>query len=145
MRDSFPAEWGIQCALETGASLNWLTNEQGDIRSSHKDITSELPKQVLTNGKLLNDSSYVFDKNFLPKNLVSPFVVVEGNVEFICDRNFSEIRDGKWIMSIDGEVLIKTLTRLPNARIIVEGGNRTFECSLTDIKTIAKIIVACLK
>ncbi|WP_442980184.1 helix-turn-helix transcriptional regulator, partial [Salmonella enterica] len=24
MRDSFPAEWVIQCCLETGVSLSWL-------------------------------------------------------------------------------------------------------------------------
>lgn len=30
LRDSFPAEWVIQCALETGVSLLWLTTGQGE-------------------------------------------------------------------------------------------------------------------
>ena len=29
LRDSFPAEWVIQCAFETGVSLLWLTTGQG--------------------------------------------------------------------------------------------------------------------
>lgn len=29
MRDSFPSEWVIQCALETGVSLNWLVTGNG--------------------------------------------------------------------------------------------------------------------
>lgn len=145
MRDSFPAEWVIQCALETGIQLKWLATGEGNIESSPDVNTLEIPKQNLTQGELKNDGSYIFDKSFLPKNLDNPFVVADGNVEFICDKNFSDIRDGKWILSIDGEVQIRTLTRLPNARVIVEGGNRTYECALSDIKILAKIIMTCLK
>lgn len=31
LRDSFPADWVIQCALETGISLLWLTTGQGEM------------------------------------------------------------------------------------------------------------------
>ncbi|WP_348265451.1 helix-turn-helix transcriptional regulator, partial [Salmonella enterica] len=31
LRDSFPAEWVIQCALVTGISLLWLGTGQGDM------------------------------------------------------------------------------------------------------------------
>ncbi len=41
LRDSFPAEWVIQCALETGVSLLWLTTGQGEPGSNidHKKIS----------------------------------------------------------------------------------------------------------
>lgn len=29
MRDTFPADWIIQCALETGVSLRWLSTSEG--------------------------------------------------------------------------------------------------------------------
>ncbi|MEH8936669.1 helix-turn-helix transcriptional regulator, partial [Klebsiella pneumoniae] len=75
MRDSFPAEWVIQCSLETGISLNWLTTGQGSKQGSHKANTKELEKHVLTNGSLRKDGSYVFDASFLPDNLKNPVVV----------------------------------------------------------------------
>ncbi|MEH2761096.1 helix-turn-helix transcriptional regulator, partial [Klebsiella pneumoniae] len=31
LRDSFPADWVIQCALETGISLLWLITGQGEM------------------------------------------------------------------------------------------------------------------
>ena len=34
LRDTFPADWIIQCALETGTSLKWLTTGQGLNQSS---------------------------------------------------------------------------------------------------------------
>lgn len=38
LRDSFPAKWVIQCALETGVSLFWLATGQGD-KSNKKPST----------------------------------------------------------------------------------------------------------
>lgn len=145
MRDSFPAEWVIQCALETGVSLKWLANGQGNKESSQKENTIELEKHVLSAGKLQVAGSYIFDKAFLPENLRKPIVVTEDNSEFICDMEYEDVRDGKWLVSIDGEVLLRTITRLPRSRLMIDGGNRTFECALTDIKIIAKVLICCLK
>jgi hypothetical protein len=145
MRDSFPAEWVIQCALETDVSLKWLANGQGPKVSSQKVITTKLEKHVLSAGKLHVAGSYIFDKSFLPENLRKPIVVTEDNSEFICDTEFEDVRDGKWVVSIDGEVLLRTITRLPRSRLLIDGGNRTFECALTDINIIAKVLVSCMK
>lgn len=145
MRDSFPAEWVIQCALETGVSLKWLTNGQGRKESSQKENIIELDRYVLSSGKLQMEGSYIFDKAFLPQSLKKPIVVVEENSEFICDKEYEEVRDGKWVVSIDEEVLLRTITRLPGRRILIDGGNRSFECALTDIKIIAKVLISCVR
>lgn len=50
MRDSFPAEWVIQCALETGTSLNWLTTGHGSKQTSGNTNTMEVAKYVLSDG-----------------------------------------------------------------------------------------------
>ncbi|MNZ50289.1 Bacteriophage CI repressor helix-turn-helix domain protein [compost metagenome] len=145
MRDSFPAEWVIQCALETGTSLNWLTTGQGSQQSSQKENTKEIEKHVLTEGKLHPDGRYIFDVNFLPENLSKPVVVVDGDSEFICEKNYNDIRDGKWVVSIDGEVMLRILTRLPGSRLNVDGGIRSFECAISDIEIVAKVIISCIK
>ncbi|EFN8651887.1 TPA: phage repressor protein, partial [Escherichia coli] len=69
----------------------------------------------------------------------------DNNSEFICDKEFDDIRDGKWVISIDGEITIRDITRLPGGRIFVEGGNRAFECKIEDIEIIGKIISLTVK
>ncbi|EFJ2066612.1 phage repressor protein [Escherichia coli] len=145
MRDSFPAEWVIQCALETGASLNWLTTGHGSKQTSGNTNTMEVVKYVLSDGTLQEDGFYIFDKEFLPSTLKNPFVITDNNSVFICDKEFNDIRDGKWVISIDAEVTIRDITRLPGGRILVEGGNRAFECKKEEVEIIGKIISITVK
>lgn len=145
MRDTFPADWIIQCALETGTSLNWLTTGHGRMQSAQVSELIEIEKRILENGTLIEKGSYIFDKDFLPADLKKPVVVAFENSNFICELSFDEIRDGKWVVNIDGEVLIRTFTRLPGSRIHIDGGHHPFECAISDVDVIAKIIVSCLK
>ncbi len=46
LRDSFPAEWVIQCALETGASLLWLATGQGEMFAS-QDREKKSRKRII--------------------------------------------------------------------------------------------------
>lgn len=143
MRDTFPADWIIQCALETGISLNWLTTGQGTKEKTHRNNICELEKHNLSNGRLESCGYYFFDEKFLPNSLKNPIVVIDGKSEFICDREFDDVRDGKWVLSIDDEILIRSVTRLPSSRIHIDGGNHSFECAISDIKIIAKILISC--
>lgn len=145
MRDSFPAEWVIQCALETGISLNWLTTGEGHQKGSQNVNTSLLIKKTLVDGKLLEDGSYVFDAAFLPENLKNPIVISDGDSKYICEVNFEDIRDGRWFISIDDVVYVRALTRLPGGRLRVDGGSSAFECTISDLGIIAKIIMLCKK
>lgn len=145
MRDSFPAEWVIQCALETGTSLNWLTTGTGSKQGSQNENSRELQKLVLCNGKLVSNGHYTFDEAFLPKGLVEPILVVDGNLEYICDRIFEHVRDGRWVVNIDGEISLRNVTRLPGARLNIDGGHHSFECALTDIEIIAKVLMTCIR
>ena len=145
MRDIFPADWVIQCALETGTSLNWLTTGHGSKQASANTNTIEVEKYLLSDGALQKDGFYIFDKGFLPSTFKKPFVITDNNSEFICDKEFDDIRDGKWVISIDGDITIRHITRLPGGRIFVEGGNRAFECKIEDIEIIGKIISLTVK
>ena len=97
MRDIFPADWVIQCALETGTSLNWLTTGHGSKQASANTNTIEVEKYLLSDGALQKDGFYIFDKGFLPSTFKKPFVITDNNSEFICDKEFDDIRDGKWV------------------------------------------------
>lgn len=142
MRDTFPADWIIQCALETGVSLNWLATGNGIKQSSHKSNILEIQKRVLVNGKLCADGIYVFDTEFLPKNLKNPVVVIDGTSEYICDLEFENIWDGKWLVNIDGECSFRAITRTPGSNLSMSKENHSFECSITDIEIIAKLLLS---
>ncbi|EHR0042079.1 Repressor protein CI, partial [Escherichia coli] len=38
----------------------------------------------------------------------------------------------------------RMITRLPKGRVYISSKNHSFECSLTDIEFIAKVIISCL-
>lgn len=80
MRDSFPAEWVIQCALETGASLKWLVSGEGVKFESNKSDVVIVPKKNLLDGKMLDASHLLFDKAFCPMTLLNHFLCkMKGN------------------------------------------------------------------
>ncbi|MDH6633347.1 UNVERIFIED_ORG: hypothetical protein M2355_002638 [Lelliottia amnigena] len=139
MRDTFPADWIIQCALETGISLNWLTTGQGLKQSSQTATTEELVKFRITAGKMVEDGSYVFDASFLPAKLSVPIVVLDGPTTYICEQNFAEVLDGHWLINIDETYSIRLITRLPKGLIKVSASDSAFECAFSDIKFIAQI------
>nr|DAL28953.1 MAG TPA_asm: CI repressor [Caudoviricetes sp.] len=139
MRDTFPADWIIQCALETGTSLNWLTTGQGLKLSSQTATTEELAKFRLAAGKMVEDGSYVFDTSFLPANLSAPMVVLDGLTTYICEQKFAEVLDGHWLINIDGTYSIRLITRLPKGMIKISTANNSFECAFSDIEVIANV------
>ncbi|MGK7245331.1 phage repressor protein CI [Buttiauxella agrestis] len=144
MRDSFPAEWVIQCALETGVSLLWLTNGQGGKEGSHKAITIELPRYLLSEGVIVVEGSYVFDRAFLPQNLERPVFIQDGDKSYIADEHFTEISEGKWLISFDDKCYIREIARIPGNKIRVTNETLSFDCEINEIKAIAliKIIIS---
>lgn len=138
LRDTFPSDWIIQCALETGTSLKWLTNGTGP---QFEDKTSDVI--ILTNKKIIEgilyDSNYfLLDKALLPKSLINPICISEENRVYIVETEYTEITDGEWLVEIEGKVSIRTVTRVPIQKIKITGSNVDFECAIDDVKMIAK-------
>lgn len=139
MRDTFPADWIIQCALDTGTSLNWLTTGQGLKLSYQTATTEELVKFRLTAGKMVEDGSYVFDASLLPAKLSAPIVVLDGPATYICEQKFAEVLDGQWLININGTYSIRLITRLPKGMLKISTAENSFECAFSDIEVIACI------
>lgn len=145
MRDIFPADWVLQCAMETGCSLEWLSFGMGEKKNIKKIETRTLRRKALVDGLLEDNGSYLFDANFLPQNLKKAIVVTSETAELICEMEFGDVRDGKWLVNIDGEHSFRMITRLPGGRIHLTAENHSFECALTDIEIIAKVVLSCFR
>lgn len=140
MRDSFPSEWVIQCALETGVSLDWLVTGAGSARNNLANDIISVPHQKIIDGNLQNASSYFFDKALLPEGMSKPFIITDQFKKYIVETKFDEINDGKWIVDIEGKISVRNLIRIPVKKLKVANDNSYFECSIDDITIKAKCI-----
>ncbi|QYM92254.1 phage repressor protein CI [Dickeya zeae] len=145
MRDSFPADWVIQAALETGVSLRWLATGEGPKFDDARNDVIAIPRQKLIDGKLYDSNYYMFDKAFLSDGLKDPVVILDGDITYIADRQFDEVVDGKWLVEIEGQTSIRDLTRIPTDKVKITGGNASFECNRSEINALAKIDAAIIK
>lgn len=140
MRDSFPSEWVIQCALETSVSLKWLVTGEGvKFEPSKSDIMFIKAKKI-NNGELLDSGYLMFDKAFFEYDIESPLLVEDKNISYILDKSFSEISDGYWLISLDDKKSIRSIARLPNNKIRVSSETVSFDCIITDIDPLARVI-----
>lgn len=141
MRDIFPAEWVVQCALETGVSLKWLTTGSGIMFDDAKLDIISVPRRKLINGKIFDSNYYIFDKAFLPSELGEPIVIIDKSDSYIGNSIVDEISDGTWLIEIDGKASIRNIVRIPGAKIKVEAGAMSFDCLINEVKFISKIVL----
>ncbi|WOZ76064.1 phage repressor protein CI [Kosakonia sacchari] len=138
LRDTFPSDWIIRCALETGTSLVWLTTGKGPVfDDARNDIVAITHKKII-DGELFESNFYMFDKALIPESIKSPLFISYGNDSLLCDQAYDEITDGKWLVKVEGKISIRLLTRIPVKRVQISDNNSSFECEIEDIDVIAK-------
>lgn len=139
-RDSFPAELVIRCALDTGVNLQWLTTGVGRMRDHQLTDIESLQSCVLSEGKLVESGSIMFDKLFLPAGMLKPFVLrVSGDFYFL-EKDFTDLKDGKWLVEIEGKFSIRELAFIPIKKVKVLGGGVPFDCAVDEINIVARVV-----
>lgn len=156
MRDVFPADWIVQCSIETGASVEWLAfgkgeafphgnknYSKGNISSANENALSDVitvQKKKIVDGNLYSANFFMMDKAMLPSHIIKPIIVVDDTAQYVAEENTDEISDGIWLVEIEGKVSIKQLTRVPVGKVRVNPleGNQYFECGINELKAIAK-------
>lgn len=161
IRDTFPADWIIHCALETGISLEWLALGSGEMRRvipneyktatpvPHSNISSmpnsssvTVPRKRIIDGVLSDDGILILDKTLLPGTLHTPLALACDNALYLIEQQVNEIRDGTWLVVIEGKIAIRSLTRIPVGKVRINASNplHSFECKLNDIEIIGKVV-----
>lgn len=138
MRDIFPADWVIQCAIETGSSLEWLSFGVGKNTASSKTLT--LNKYKLENGIFQEVGSVTFDTSLLSFSFDSLIYVYEGDIGYILEKKVKNILDGQWLLDIDGQVSIRKIRRIPGNNLRVESDDFVFDCNINDINLIGLVV-----
>lgn len=143
-RGVFPADIVIQCVLETGVNIEWLTTGVGKKFNDAEVDILKLPRQKLVDGQLYDSGIIMLDKAFflagrpLPND---PFCVLDEKNQYIIERKFEEIYDGKWLVNIEGKISIRTLVRIPIRKIRVSGVGMAFDCDVDDIKVLGGVVL----
>ncbi|MGG7447812.1 phage repressor protein CI [Kosakonia oryzendophytica] len=138
LRDTFPADWIIQCALETGASLIWLTIGKGQKFDNLSNNVRPIHRKHIVDGELIDASFFMLDTNLFTQPLNSPIAISFANKTYIADMAFSEIVDGEWLVIIEGKSSIRKITRIPVGMVKVTNSSSDFECSIDEIEFIAR-------
>lgn len=160
MRDFFPADWVIQCAIETGASVEWLSLGKGEkFQNESSEMMNEalhpanenclqdviaLPRIKIVDGHLFDSSFVMFDKVILPRELQSAMIVVDKDITYLTEKIFSEVTDGKWLVEIEGITSIREITKVPVGKIQVSSASSNFICDIEEITIIAKCLYTLL-
>ncbi|AXS21432.1 phage repressor protein CI [Klebsiella pneumoniae] len=141
MRDTFPHDWVIACHLDTGASLLWLATGQGSPGMNNASENGlRLQYKEITNGIISDSIAVHYDSHLIPNNATSPSLVkFEGDV-YLVDEYKGEVNDGVWFIEIDGFYSVRRIYRLPGSRLRVENGPASFECEVSGILVLGKII-----
>ncbi|BEA72162.1 CI repressor [Escherichia coli] len=156
MRDIFPADWVIQCSIETGASVEWLSFGKGEKfsgsaaqssieeqKSANENLLGDVvtvPRKKIIDGNLFDSNFYMFDKAIIPSHLINPVIILDDDIQYVADQKNDEVSDGTWVVEIEGKVSIKQLTRVPVGKVLVTpaSGGQSFECGINDLKPLAK-------
>lgn len=139
MRDTFPSDWIIECALETGTSLRWLTTGEGPVYLDQSNDMVAVDRLKLINGKLHPSNYIMFDKALLPNGISSPRVILDGDVTHVVELDTQTLTDGLWLIEIEGTASIKKLTRIPVGKVRVTGDDISFDCSIDEIKLTGRV------
>lgn len=148
-REYFPGDVVITCALDTGASLEWLAT--GEVTNSlhHEVAVPEIPvitKKILLAGKLDDDGFCYIDHSFIPdgvnsKNLI---FVRSGKSSWLIEMDVNELSNGSWLLDIDGTLDVYAVSKRPGNKLRVIGQDGEFECLTNEV--IAKgLVVVILK
>ncbi len=146
-RNSFPADWIIQCCLETGASLLWLSTGQGELginvaheaQSIDKLIAPQIELLSLRDGGISNDGYIVMDQSLLADTRSPALVTLENGERYLIEREFEDIKNGTWLIDVEGIICLKKVIRIPVSKVRVSDNDSSFDCDLDEIKFIGKV------
>lgn len=139
MRDIFPADWVLQCVMETNVSVDWLVTGNGEMSARTDGALSDVVINELKNGEMIALGTRKIDTFFLNSEIKSPIAIRFDRKIFICDKQDTTVSDGQWLLDIEGKLSIKKINLIPVKKLLITGDDFSFECEVSDINLIAKV------
>lgn len=144
MRDNFPADLVLRCALETGASIYWLTTGEGATFDHIASDTLRIPAYKISNNELIRQASFLYDKSLLPNYSGELQIVKDENVTYFVDIYSHQATDGKYLIEYSSTKSIKELTLLPGNKLRIDWGKYPVDCNISDVTLVGKVVATYL-
>ncbi|MCU5775831.1 helix-turn-helix domain-containing protein [Erwiniaceae bacterium BAC15a-03b] len=142
-RNYFPGDVVVTCALETGASLQWLATgkgaQPGD--SSKESTGTSISRKNLAAGVLQDAGSWTVDLSFIPHTLIEPVFISSNTESWIVDASVSGISNGRWLLGIDDKYDVYDIALLPGRKISVTSKGTNFTCGADEVNSAGKVIL----
>ncbi|HCJ3998443.1 TPA: phage repressor protein CI, partial [Salmonella enterica] len=138
LRDTFPSDWIIQCAIETGATLTWLATGHGQVFESEESEVLKISKVKLIDNQIFDAGHLFIDKTLL-SHFNDLLAIEDEYCTNIAHINKSNIEDGRWLVQYQNNFKLKQIFLLPGGNLRVTDDDLTFDCKKEDIKLVAKI------
>ncbi len=144
-RGNVSYDFAALCSLETGASLHWILTGEGENTTGEKRVSNDqsefstLEKFTLSESKLVRNGTFNIDCAVLSKTSAHVFCVeAESGLNIL--EETSAVSDGLKLVDIDGAVSIREIAMLPGKKLHVTGGKIPFECSVSDVQILGRVI-----
>lgn len=144
MRDNFPADLVLLCALETGASIYWLTTGDGVRFDQVASDTTRISAYKIEGSDMVRQASVIFDKTILPNYKGELQIISDSSVRFFVDIADYPVTDGKFLLEYSGTKSIKELTLLPGNKLRIDWGKYPVDCDVSDVQLIGKVVATYL-
>ncbi|MRS91301.1 Repressor protein CI [Enterobacteriaceae bacterium RIT714] len=138
LRDTFPSDWIIRCALETGVSLLWLATGNDSQHHDNSSSIVHLKNEKIVDDLLIDGGYIALDRFLLSPNMKKPIAITVESKTYIAETAYGDISDGYWLIDIEGKISLRNLTRIPIGKVKVVSPTTNFICDIDDIKAIAK-------
>lgn len=138
MRDTLLANWIIQCGLDTGVSLRWLSTFEGPMRLDANDQVMSFAKQKDRGGQLRENKYMLFSLTLLLKDPDEISEIETDREIYSANHHLNEINDTLWLISIVRIHSIRELIRFPNNRVMLEPASSKLEYNSNDISIILR-------
>ncbi|MCD9491090.1 transcriptional regulator [Photobacterium phosphoreum] len=144
-RNMTPYEIIVRVCLATGCSIKWLAMDEGEpFSDGDNSATEEISIEKISNGLLENESSMRLDLVTLEKYGLkassTKAIDHDSNIHFINTQE-NNPTVGRYLISIDGNISINRIQRLPGKKLAISFGDSTLEVSDDDINVIGRIVM----
>lgn len=149
-REQTPFELAVRMNICEGVSLKWLLFGEGEMleNCSNEPKTISLKQFNLVNGELISTTALELDRISIAEHFNIPdnaIAVKTDNNIYIIDEQNTVVTSGDYLIDMDSSILVTSLTRLPNNKILIDLYGHQTEIGITDIKVKGKLIVKLIK
>lgn len=145
-REYFPGDVVITCALDTGASLEWLATGEIGLAPHEESVALGIPKiskKILVAGKLDDDGFCYIDQSFVPDGvkLKNLNYVRSGKSSWLIEMGVNELSNGSWLLDIDGTLDVYAVSKRPCNKLCITSHDSEFECLANEVIARGLVVV----